>query len=340
MLHRTSSLRVYDHVLSAGCRALGRYFERQVKDLHALRGYGQAGGHEEVITLTPGSFKTSFDQVVSAFSEGFRRDFPRDQTPVASNEAQRDAWEGFTLEGQAMKAALLDALSWRPRRVAALLGDYPQYRYTIHVGVGWAWARLGPWLARQRPSPALDPLLRWLVFDGLGFHDALFQPSLYARQTAPRASLHGYERRAWDQGAGRCLWFCAQGEPGPIATTIDAYAPDRREALWSGVGLAATYAGGVKAQTLTRLRSLADTHWPALAQGACFAAKARSAAACIPEHTHRACAEMLDLSPEEAAQVTDRHLQDLPADAPGLPAYEQWRRRIQHQFGTRVPLPA
>jgi enediyne biosynthesis protein E3 len=80
---------------------------------------------------------------------------------------------GFTVEGAAMASALLDHVAiWRRDRWAQLLRDRPEHRYMIHVGAGWATARLRQSLARA--VRRRDPLLGWLVADGWGFHQAYF----------------------------------------------------------------------------------------------------------------------------------------------------------------------
>jgi hypothetical protein len=71
---------------------------------------------------------------------------------------------------------------------------------------------------------------------------------------------------------------------------------------------------------------------PELAQGVAFAAKARERAGNPAAHTELAAQAICGLSAAEAAAVTDAAFQDLPADRPGEPAFEVWRRRIQDQF--------
>ena len=44
--------------------------------------------------------------------------------------------------------------------------------YMVYVGVGWAMARLPRF--RWRRVTVADPLMRWLVLDGFGFHQAYY----------------------------------------------------------------------------------------------------------------------------------------------------------------------
>jgi hypothetical protein len=90
-------------------------------------------------------------------------------------------WQGFAFEGAAMGLSLLDRLSLmgRGKRIPQFLASAGQgHSYMIHVGVGWAMARI-PW-GRRREVFRLDPLLRWLAVDGYGFHEGFFRFDRYA----------------------------------------------------------------------------------------------------------------------------------------------------------------
>ena len=113
-----------------------------------------------------------------------------------------------------------------------------------------------------------------------------------------------------------------------IGATISGFPAARHADLWSGVGLACAYAGGVPSPAIEGLAELAGPHHPHVAQGAAFAAKARQRAGNPVEHTELACRILCGMAADEAAGLTDRALADL-ADRGGLPAYEVWRGRIR-----------
>ncbi|WP_205678725.1 DUF1702 family protein [Aquisphaera insulae] len=239
---------------------------------------------------------------------------------------------GFAYEGAAMGLCLLDHLTpWRRDRLAAFLaGPGAAHAYMIHVGAGWALARL-----RRRVGRALsrfDPLLRWLVVDGYGFHQGYFRWREHVDLQQVPAHLSGYARRAFDQGLGRSLWFVDGADAARISASIGLFPQERQADLWSGIGLACAYAGGVADATISRLKSKAGTHGANLAQGAAFAAKARERAGNPAPRTELACRLLCDLPAGEAARLTDDALADLPADGQ-VPAYEAWRRRIRAQLG-------
>lgn len=247
-------------------------------------------------------------------------------------------FRGFAFEGAAMALELLDRLTpWSRQRLPQLLaGEGQSHVYMIHVGAGWAFARL-PWL-RMKTNLDLDKfdqLMRWLVIDGFGFHEGYFnwRKSIRAQRKPPY--LSGYGLRAFDQGLGRSIWFVEGAEVTAIASTIAAFEQSRRHDLWSGVGLACTYAGGVSGEDIECLKTAAGTYLPDMAQGATFAAKARQRAGIVTAHTMLACKSLCGVSVADAALLADEALRNLPDDGL-MPAYEVWRRRIQAKYSSEV----
>jgi enediyne biosynthesis protein E3 len=235
---------------------------------------------------------------------------------------------GFAFEGAGMGLALLDLiLPGRPRRLAALLrGPGAPHVYMVHVGAGWALARL-----RRRPwgRLPLDPLLRWLALDGYGFHDAFFHPDRVVRRRRVPRRLDAEGGRVFDQGVGRALWFVDAADPERIARSAGAFEERRRADIWSGVGLAAAYAGGLEPRGLERLVSLAGTHLPHLAQGVAFAATARLRAGNVVPHTERACSIVCGIDAAHAAAVTGGALAATRGGASAAD-YERWRTAIRN----------
>ena len=243
-------------------------------------------------------------------------------------------FRGFAFEGASMALALLDSVApGRGNRFATFLkGPGDLHAYMIHVGAGWAYARL-PWL-RYRIGHVirrLDPLLRWLAVDGYGFHEGYFHwPQAGEGQKIP-FGLQGYACQAFDQGLGRVLWFVRCADPDRVSDTIARFPVSRRPDLWSGAGLACAYAGGAEGADLERAVGLSGAYRDALAQGAAFAAKARLRAGNPVLHTERACRAICGLSAADAAALTDDALKRLPEDGE-VPAFEIWRQRIQREF--------
>lgn len=247
---------------------------------------------------------------------------------------------GFAYEGAAMAFAILDGL--RPgggdRAARFIAGPAARYTYTAHIGVGWAFARLPRW--RWRVVSPADPLLRWLVLDGYGFHQAYFRTWRYVVQRYrdrrlrwPPDGPRDYPYRVIDQGAGRALWFVGGADPDRVATLIETFPEHRRADLFSGAGLAASYAGGADEAELRELWKLAGRYRPEVAQGCAFACAARQRAGLVTEHTHRAAAVFCDASPAAVAAVAAEARQDLPDGGP-VPAFEVWRQRVAQRLAS------
>lgn len=257
-----------------------------------------------------------------------------DQVPVR--------FRGFAYEGAAMCCTILDAMSVRGHRVADLAnGPGDGHIYMVYVGMGWAMARLPQF--RWRAITATDPLLRWLVLDGYGFHQAYFRTGKYvrghyhpARFSWPGGGEAWYARRAIDQGIGRALWFVCGTDTDLVAATVDGFPAHRRADLYSGVGLAATYAGGAPEADLLALSDRAGDYRPMLAQGSAFAAEARLRAGLVVPHVDLGTRALCGLTPEQAAKVCAHAIPGTGSRAgdDNIPAYETWRQQVAAEFAS------
>ncbi|MFE0150830.1 DUF1702 family protein [Nonomuraea sp. NPDC059007] len=268
---------------------------------------GPARGHLEAVGL--------------AFIAGFNAAGP-DGTDVSGLAPEM---RGFAYEGAGMACAMHDVLTLSGgRRLAALLaGQGREHTYPIHLGAGQAFARL-----RLRPWPmrkALDPLLRWLSWDGYGFHQAFFRRPV-------GLTTNGVRRAIRDQGYGRALWFRECADVDALAVTIAAFPLDRHADLWSGAGLAAVHAGGATPDDLVRLARHAGENRADLAQGAAVAAAARVRSGLVPAHTEQAIEILAGAGPERAAGWAERARRGRGHTAE---EYQLWRAEIRRLWGTR-----
>jgi hypothetical protein len=285
----------------------------------------------------PNAIHHRLEDVCSSFVAGYHSALESDSAHELEScldqvEAER---RGFAFEGAAMGLTLLEFISpWHSNRIKSFLaGPGDAHIYMIHVGVGWVWARFPFGFRRQHKK--LDPLLGWLAFDGWGFHEGFFHWSKYiADQPAPK-KLSGYERRAFDQGLGRSFWFVNGGNIELIADMIANFSSDRRSDLWSGIGLAATYAGMINETSLAELRAKSGSFSPQLAQGAAFAAKARQRAGNLTDYTNLATSVFCSMAALDAARLCDQTMENLPDDTEP-PAFEIWRQRIQSHFALNL----
>jgi enediyne biosynthesis protein E2 len=249
---------------------------------------------------------------------------------------------GFAYEGATMAFTVLDAMG--PRRGTRtrdlLLGPGRPHIFLAYIGIGFAMARL-PRPLWKKVLPDLTgspyyPTMSWLAVDGYGFDLAYFSTDRWVDQQripAPYswAGAPDYFPRAVDQGIGRALWFIHGANVPAVAAAVGRFPEQRRPDLWSGVGLAATFAGGCDPAALAALRREAGTRHPELAQGVVFAARARSYSGSVPEHTTAAVRVLTDLSVEAATRLADDGAVE-PGTAGPVPDYELWRRRVQAHF--------
>jgi hypothetical protein len=271
------------------------------------------------------------------FVEGYNAALVKTQADDLAFELNHvDAmFRGFAFEGAAMALGLLDGITpWNRRRLPRFIESYSgdAHVYMLYIGAGWAIARI-PWARRrfEQTTEGYHRLYRWLALDGYGFHQGFFQTARYVDDLAQAPGLSLYAAQVFDQGLGRSLWFSRGANPDRIAITIASFPESRRGDLWSGVGLAASYAGGVERGRLETLRDRAANYGAQLAQGASFAAKARQRAGNTVPHTDMACEVFCRMSASQAAVVTDECLRDLPASG-SEPAYQVWRARIRERF--------
>jgi hypothetical protein len=273
------------------------------------------------------------------FLVGYHAALQENKLEALSGKLQRVKLEyrGFAYEGAAMALTLRDAITLGPSRLTELMeGAGKRHIYMLHVGAGWACARL-PWL-RWRIEAFIrrfDPVLRWLVLDGYGFHQGYFHFKEPLITAVKRLSMDA--RHVFYQGVGRSLWFVHGCDFHQISTTISGFPAIYQGDAWSGIGLACAYAGGVRVAEMEEAVLLADGFESALAQGAAFAAKARRLAGNEAAHTEAACAVLSRMSAEEAAALCDRALAQVDRDSSS--PYQQWRELLQNYFSsTRNPL--
>jgi hypothetical protein len=267
--------------------------------------------------------------VVSAFFGGFG--LALDTSDVGELQGRLEqlpsGWRGFGWEGAAMALRILDSLSWRSTdRIRRLLdGVGTRHEYLIHVGLGWAHARLPGRIVRGLRD--VDPLLRSLAFDGYGFHEGLFATRrTHERRVQPR--LDDGASHAFDQGLGRSLWFVSAFDSRVAAARLSAFPAARRPDLWSGLGLAVAYAGGASEEDLELLHVSAGDLRPHLMQGIAFAVAARVRGRDPSPDTELVCRLLLGRDPEAVAAAVEG-LRPRGPRAVAASAYEGWRRAVR-----------
>lgn len=272
------------------------------------------------------------DEIGHAFLDGYHAALADNPSEACSALSTLDPrHRGFSIEGAAMACWLLDSLSVRAWRWRWLLSEYGStHPYVVHVGVGWALARL-PWTRRnpERLLRRFDPMLRWLVIDGYGFHEGFFRHDVWVTSPTTRPDLSDFGRRVFDQGLGRSLWFIDGADVCRIAHSISRFSRDRHPDLWSGIGLACAYAGRMDVSELDALVTAAGENRSHLALGTAFGTEARHRGSIDDEHTARACRAIVGSETSDTARLTWVSRDSAIASSLPGPKYEIWRSRTR-----------
>lgn len=288
------------------------------------------------------------ENVGRMFMNGYR--YAADAGTVAEAESRIEQlprqFRGFAYEGAAMGYGVRDGLPFgHSHHVADFIasqakgntdakGHIHGHIYMQYVGVGWAMARVPRFTWKKLDAAVPDPLLRWLVLDGYGFHQAFFKTEKYVHQHYqepnfpwPGEGPSRYADRALDQGIGRAMWFVGGADPNRVADLIAKFDPSRHGDLYAGSGLAATYAGSATEDELWTFLRRAGDHAPQVGQGSAFAAMARVETNLVTEHTRLASKVLGGVTPEQAAKLI-HDVRPAPKEVGGVPAFELWRKRI------------
>lgn len=292
----------------------------------------------------PGESTARLEAVPQAVVCGFEWGIDVKALPeiVARLELVEPEMRGFAYEGATMAFTVRDAMAGGRGHLTRdlLRGPGVPHTFLTYIGIGFAMARLPRPLWRN-VLPDLDgtpyyPTMSWLAVDGYGFDRAYFDTDRWVRRQErpkpyPWAGHPSYFQRAVDQGIGRALWFIHGGAPMDVAAAVGAFAAERQANLWSGVALAATFAGGCDADGLAAMCLEAGRLRPHLGQGAVFAAKARHFSGFVPQHSEMAVRVLAGMSVDSAAEMAD----DVASggfDGAGEPDYEVWRRRVRQRL--------
>ena len=288
-----------------------------------VRGFELAEkSHEERLEAIGKAFLRGYNLTLSVRSLAAFRQALEQEVPF---------FRGFFIEGGAMGSALVDSLPFRRPMLPRYLAEFrAQYPMLVHAGVGLTMSKL-PW-REQGILAELDPLYRWFAYDGRGYHNMYFAPD--KTLASPTSGLKGYAARAYDQGAGRGIWFISGASVDKAAKTIAAMASERQADLWSGVGFAICYAGPAGSREFMAAKALAGDHGAALATGVALACAARVQDQSILPETEAAITDLWDMSPEALAEQVEAaraSLSSLTADN----GYALWRDKIAADFGRR-----
>jgi hypothetical protein len=247
-------------------------------------------------------------------------------------ESLEEKYRGFAYEGIGMGMTLRGYFTFK--------GDAPVYSflnglgndhiYLLYVGIGWAYARL-PFINIEKRIKKFDPLLRWLVIDGYGFHEAYFKTKKYIiNKELPKLTQKA--QHVFYQGVGRCLWFVYGTEVKKIASKIREFPSMFQPDLWAGIGLAATYAGTLSKADLLKIKQFSNPFSMHLLQGVSFAAGARCRPNLVSPYTRIATKTLTGLDPEELSAINDQALKNIPSYLSSFEQNRLWKKNIIQQI--------
>jgi hypothetical protein len=254
--------------------------------------------------------RESLEKILSVFVAGYNaalkgRDYALVSTQLANEFDPHHV--GFAFEGAGMCYALFDLLTpWSASRLRAFTdGAGRKHDYIATVGAGFAVARIpwGRWLLESYLQ-RLEPAVAWCVIDGYGFHQGIFHPERIAENSRHwRSALPAYARQLFDSGIGRSFWWTQGASPARIRQMIDRFPEASRAEMWCGIGVAASYAGGVEDDVLADLFEQSGTWSDDFLCGFPFSARMRQKGENPSRWTERACTNLLKISAEESAEL-------------------------------------
>jgi hypothetical protein len=292
------------------------------------------------------SVRANLEEILRVFVQGYNTALRgHDYTLVSTKLANEfDAHHvGFAFEGAGMCYALFDLLApWSSSRLRAFTdGAGRKHDYIATVGAGFAVARVpwGRWLLNSYLQ-RLEATVAWCVIDGYGFHQGIFHPERFTVQCreAPSA-LPAYARQLFNSGVGRSFWWTQGASPTLIRQAIERFPEATRGEMWCGVGVAAAYAGGVEARALWDLLEQSGDWSADFLSGFPFAARMRQKGENPSPWTAHACAELLKMTSDEAADLLAGEVTRIAAELEGRESqlreegYGRLRERLRRLVG-------
>jgi len=283
------------------------------------------------------------DSILRGFASGFNAmlTLPTPADAERSCDNEPPLIQPFAQEGLAM--------AFTPRRMfrfdpaifqKTVVKHRPEFRYLHFVGLGF-WSGMSNHSAKtlMRITELLDPLHKYLCFDGYGFQRVFFEQSNKVSAAECIDRLTGYARNVAYQGAGRALWFLHMDAPEQLITRVRQLGSFAADAA-AGIGLAAVFVNPDRLHLAQALGRLMPEEWQShFHLGMCFALKARSINQPDAfESWLAACPEAVQQAAWASIRECDRIELQVRAEG-GNDGYEQWRQRVTDWLSTGIEFP-
>ena len=286
------------------------------------------------------------DTILANFAGGFNAMITarNEATWRRHGETVDPLYRSFAEEGVAM--------GYTPRRLfrysandfeAVVVKPSPEFRYLHYVGLGF-------WSGMQNHSAArvarivdgLDPLHRFLGYDGYGFKHAFFDYRKNPDVLEKLGALEGYAKNSAYQGVGRAFYFLFMDDTETLIRHTRQTGENAVDVA-AGLGLAATFINPDRLGRAQALGCALPKAWqPHFHLGMCFALKARS----INDRDFlERCVAELEPDTREAVWASIREcdriellirseLSELHGNG-----YQQWRSRMTEWLGEHIEFP-
>ena len=283
------------------------------------------------------------DSILAGFAGGFNHMIAR---------SAPNAWEvycaslpallrPFAHEGAAMGYTVRRLFRYDPQKFESrIVRPRPEFRYLYYVGLGF-WSGMRNHDARrvERVADGLDPLHRYLCFDGYGFKHAFFDYPRDASSLRRLDSLTGYARNAAYQGVGRAFYFLFMGRPDVLIERVRSFG-DHAVEIAAGAGLAAAFVNPDRLDRARELARMLPAEWqPYFHLGLCFGLKARSIND-LDQFERDIASQSAAVQDAIRASVRECDRIELLVRADGEPdAYRRWRQRVTDWMAANIEFP-
>src|SRR5215217_3511830 len=150
-----------------------------------------------------------------------------------------------------------------------------QHTFHIDIGLGWAFAKTG-----VPPDPyivAMQSMVKWMVFDGMGYYYGLFKGRSTLKNKVIPEGIEDDDLHGFDQGLGRRLWYIIKGNVAELDKLVESFPEHRHADLFRGIGIACGYVGGNEKDDLQHLCKISRENYKQLQLGIALAAISRIA---------------------------------------------------------------
>jgi hypothetical protein len=230
--------------------------------------------------LTPEDDVERVESILRSFAGGFNATItsPSPTAWVQYCDSLPALHRPFAHEGAAMGYTLRHCFRFRPAEFEErMVRPRSGFRYLYYVGLGFWWGMRNVSPRRvQELVRGLDPLHRYLCFDGYGFKTAFFDEPRDGSALERLNAFEGYARNAAYQGVGRANWFRFVGQPSALIQRLEGLGGHAADGA-AGSGLAAAFVHPDRLESARRLAiEFPKSLQPHFHLGMCFGLKARS----------------------------------------------------------------